>query len=124
MSGPRSRVGAGVAVVGLGDAVVVVVSGAGLAVVGVSWTVCSAVVTCAAVVSWARADVSRLVSYHVTHSMSGAEISRAKISGFVVGLCHRTTHYLLVSPAYILSVNANEGQRQGSSLLLGKRRGC
>ncbi|MCA1847661.1 MAG: hypothetical protein LC704_01500, partial [Actinobacteria bacterium] len=64
-------VGLGEAVVGLGEAVLVV-SGAGLAVAVVTWTVSSGVVTCPAVASWARAgsvrmDVSRLVSCHPTH---------------------------------------------------------
>jgi hypothetical protein len=101
-------------VVGLGKAVVVVVSGAGLAVVGLSWKVCSKVVTGAVVVSWARAEVSRLVSCHPTHSMSGLEISRARISGFVAGPCHLTTGSLLLSSAYILSVMSSECQRRAS----------
>jgi len=92
----RFWVGVGEAVVGLGEAVLVVVSGVGLAVAGVSWKVCSAVVTCAEVASWARAgsvriDVSRLVSCHITQSMSGAVPARVMISAFVAELCSRTT---------------------------------
>jgi hypothetical protein len=88
---PASISGSGVGegVLGLGEAVLVV-SVAGLVAV-VCWRVCSAVVICPAVTSWARAgsamiEVSKLLSCHTTHSMGGAAMTRAKISAFVAGI--------------------------------------
>ena len=101
MRGLFRLVGGVVVVVGLGDAVPVVVAGVEVVVRGVPFSVCSEVVTCSEVLSWARAglvrtEVSRLVSSHPTHIMSGVMIARAKTRAFVEGLCHRKTRYLLV----------------------------